>query len=393
MSKVAVFSGNRAEFGILFPIICELGKYYELDIIFSGAHVLSPWNTYFDCIDQLDKALIKYRDYRIELSEKSENKDVYTSSLGVIYDWTLDYFCSNDIEYGMVLGDRIESYGFALGTFYSRVPLIHVCGGDVTEVANFDTNVRHSISKIANYHMVTSEMSRRVLLQMGEEERRVINIGNPSFDYGRMGYLPSRAVLSEAYGIVGGQEYIGIVTFHPAANKTAQENLTDFIEVIDGVRSSNIQNIIITYPNNDPGHDLIINYLETFDRNNKIRVEKSLGTFNYLGLMKECQCVIIGNSSSGLLETPFYEVPVVNIGERQCGRIRGNNVRDCKIDRYAIKSSIDTILNDYDTLKKMFETDRFIFGDGNAAIKASKFLLGLDSLSKEEKLFKRFVVR
>lgn len=389
MKRIAVFSGNRAEFGILFPVIYELSKAYELDIVFSGAHVLPQWNTYQDSISQLDEAKIDYNAFKIELSSP---KDIYISSLSTIYDWMIEFYTKRDIDYGVVLGDRVESLGFALATFYSRIPLVHLCGGDVTEVANFDTNVRHSITKLASYHMATSELSQKVLLQLGEEEERIINIGNPSFDYERMGFLTPKKELMEKYHL-SENDTVGILTFHPTANKTAYNNMIDFQGVFDGVVNSNLSRILITYPNNDPGYDLIVEFLGQIKKDNRIQVERSLGTFNYLGIMKEFNCIIIGNSSSGLLETPFYRVPVINIGERQNGRIHGNNIIQCEINSLVIKSKIDNIIDEYHILKETYKKDRFIFGDGNAAIKAVRFLSKLDKLSKEEKLFKRFIVR
>lgn len=391
MKQITVFTGNRAEFGILFPVICELSKYYELDIILSGAHVLPPWDTYQDSVLQLEKANISFHAYKIELSSST---DIYTSSLSTIYDWMLEFYSRRDTDYGVVLGDRVESFGFALATFYSRIPLVHICGGDVTEVSNFDTNVRHSITKLAGYHMATSAFSQKVLLQLGEEEKRIKNIGNPSFDYERMGYLTPKKDLIEKYHL-SDQDKVGIFTFHPAANKTAYENMVDFQCVFKGVVSSHLTRILITYPNNDPGYDLIVEFLSQCrqEQDHRIQVERSLGTFNYLGIMKEFDCIIVGNSSSGLLETPFYQVPVINIGERQNGRVHGNNVIQCEINELAVKSEIDHAIDEYHTLKEIYRKDRFIFGDGKAAVKAADFLAVLDNLSKEEKLFKRFIVR
>lgn len=389
MKRIAFFSGNRAEFGILFPIIAKIYKDYEIDIILSGAHVIKKWNTYIDVVKQLDAYNIKYNLYKVELPE---NDDVYRISLGVIYDWSLKYYKENNVDYGVVLGDRVESYGFALGTFYSRIPLIHFCGGDVVDVSNFDTNVRHSITKIANYHMVTSDLSRSVVIQMGEEDRRVLNIGNPSFDYERMGMLTSKEKLAETYNI-SEDDNIGIVTIHPSADKTIDENFDDFKNALNGIVGSDLERIFITYPNNDPGSEKIVDYLKDLEQTERLKVINSFGTFNYLGMMNWFNTIIIGNSSSGLLETAYYMVPVVNIGERQKGRIRGNNVFDCSFNSEDINDRLNIIIKNYSSIKAENASGRYKFGDGNAARKVSDFLKSLDNVPLEEKLFKKFIVR
>lgn len=388
METIAVFSGNRAEFGIMFPIVVELSKHFELSIVLSGAHVLPPWETYKDVQKQLDDAGLKYNLSKIELV----HDDTYQMSLAEIYEQMISYYKKNTVDYALVLGDRIESFGFSLASFYSRIPLIHLCGGDVTEVANYDSNVRHSISKLANYHMVTSDLSKTVLLQLGEEEKRIVNIGNPSFDYERMGLLPNKEMLNKAFG-VGDNDFVGILTYHPAADKSGDKNFADFQIVYNAAVKSRLDRLFITYPNNDPGYDEIVAFLEKKIDDEKVRIIKSFGTFNYLGMMKNYKTIIIGNSSSGLLETAFYQVPVIDIGERQNGRIHGTNVTHTDISWDEINDNINKTINHYNELKQSYEKDRYLFGDGCAAVKALQFLESISKTAREEQMFKKFVVR
>jgi len=387
---ITFFSGNRAEFGILFPLIKELNGYYVLNIVLSGAHVLSTWNSSSDSVKQLKDNNIDYNLYEINLDE---SHDFYLNSLSRIYDWMTDFYKTHHSDFSVVLGDRIESYGFALASFYSQVPLIHLCGGDVVNVSNFDTNVRHSISKIANYHMVSNISSRNTLAQMGEENDRIIVIGNPSFDYDRMGMLSKKSEIMTSYNIKD-NDYIGVLTYHPDMKKTSEANLIDFKIILKGVLNSTLDKIIITYPNNDIGHEDILNYLENeIKESERVRIVKSLGTFKYLSLMKNFNTIVIGNSSSGLLETPFYCVPVLNIGNRQDGRIRGCNVFDVEIDADNISKNIKILINQYNEYKLKFAENKEIFGDGNAAIKARKFIKDLSHKDKYDMLFKKFVIR
>lgn len=390
MKKISIFTGNRAEFGILFPIISELSTVYEIDLLLSGAHVLSPWNTKMAVVEQLEQCNIACNVIEIPLEESG---DVYIKCMGIIYDGTTEYYAKNkDVSLAIVLGDRIESFAFALGTFYSQIPLIHLCGGDVVNVPNFDTNVRHSITKIANYHFVMSESSKETLLQMGEEEHRILNMGNPSFDYERMGFLPAKEELQKRFQIKDDDKVV-VFTFHPASMKSAEQNFMEFKTSLDAVVESNTDKVIVTYPNNDPGYEQILEYLESMNANDKLCCVKSLGTYNYLSLMKNFKTIIVGNSSSGLLETPWYCVPVLNVGERQNERIRGCNVTDVAVDYEKIQTKLNITVECYDSLREDNKKMQQIFGNGQAAIKARQYIDLLFENTKEEQLYKKFIIR
>ena len=390
MRKVTVFSGNRAEFGILFPIIAEISKEYEVDVLLSGAHVLPPWNTKAAVEEQLTQNNIGCTIATIPLKKK---EDTYLNSLGEIYEGTLQYFIRHkDKDLAIVLGDRIESFAFALGAFYSQIPLIHLCGGDVVNDPSFDTNVRHSISKLANYHFVMSDRSKKALMQMGEEEHRILNMGNPSFDYERMGYLTSVEMLEKEFDIAP-KDSIVIFTFHPVLKKSGEMNFLEFKTCLEAILETNIDKVIATYPNNDPGYEQIVEYLESFDENQRICRVKNLGTYNYLSLMKNFKTIVAGNSSSGLLETVWYGVPTLNIGERQGDRIRGNNVISVTVDKELIRTELQKVLDHYEEVKEQNKKTRTLFGNGEAALKAKDFIDSVMKLNKNEQLFKRFVER
>ncbi len=388
MKKITVFSGNRAEFGLLFPIIVEISKKYQVDIILSGGHVLSPWNTKGDVIEQLETHEVKCNIKTIELDDQS---DAYTRSLGAIYDGTLDYYAENkDVSLAIVLGDRIESFAFSLGSFYSQIPLVHLCGGDVANDPSFDTNVRHSISKLANYHFTVSERGKNTLIQMGEEEHRVLFMGNPSFDYERMGFLPEMNELKQEYGI-NEEDAVVLFTFHPVCKKSAEENYGEFKACLDAIIDTEVDKIIVTYPNNDPGYEQIVEYLENVSENDRICCKKNLGTFNYLGLMKYFKTIVAGNSSSGLSEPSWFCVPSLNIGERQGDRIRGGNVIDVPADGNAVKNTLQEVLDNYEALYEKNKQMKSVFGNGEAAIKAVNYIDSIIDIERKEQLFKKFI--
>lgn len=390
MEKIVIFSGNRADFGILFPLIYSLNECYQVELILSGAHVLKKWETRKDVKRQLSDSNIYCKITEIVLEE---DEDIYKKCLSEIYIKTIDWFkLNNDVRMAVVLGDRVEAMAFALGTFYSQIPLLHIGGGDVVEAFNFDNNIRHSISKLANYHFVSNERSKNALLQMGEEEQRVFNIGNLSYDYERLGLLAPMEELEEIYGITS-DDVIVVYTYHPACYETKKENYKAFRCGLDASIDSKASKVIITYPNNDLGYEMILNYINSLHKNKKVLCVNSLGTNKYLSLMKNYRTIIVGNSSSGLLETALYSVPVLNVGDRQSGRIRGCNVTDVAEDYEKIKILLDDTIQNYITLKTKYMQTKYIFGDGNAAIKAKNHICEIMKLSKKEKLNKKFIER
>ncbi len=390
MKRIVVFSGNRADFGILFPLLYSLHRCYQLELILSGAHVLKKWETRKDVRRQLKNSGINCHITEISLEE---DKAVYQKCLSKIYSETIKFFEVNtDIQMAIVLGDRIEAAGFALGVYYSQIPLLHLCGGDVAEVNHFDNNIRHCISKLADYHFVSNERSRNVLLQMGEESQRVINIGNLSYDYDRLGLLTSVKELEETYGIAK-RDVVVIYTYHPMCDRTKEENYRDFKCGLEASIDSETAKVIVTYPNNDPGYELILDYINSFENNKKVFCINSLGTCQYLSFMKNCKTIIVGNSSSGLLETALYCVPVLNIGKRQNGRVRGCNVTDVPPEYHEIKVVLDYTVQNYDELQNEYRQTKYIFGDGSAAIRAKESIDGIMELTKDERLFKKFIER
>lgn len=390
MNKMVLFSGNRAEIGILYPLIKELSDEYEIELILSGAHVLKKWNTQKNVKEMLQQNKISCEVYLLELEE---TEDVYKTCFGEIYTKALNYYKKNhDVKAAVVLGDRIETFAFSVASFYSRIPLFHFCGGDVVTVQNFDTDIRHSISKIANYHFVTNEISEKVLLQMGEERERVFNVGNLSYDYERLGMLTPVDELNKQYGLEK-EDVVAVFTYHPAYTNCPQSNLEEFKAGLDAIIDSDVDKIMVTYPNNDPGFDLIMEYIESIKLGDRVKCVNTLGTYNYLSIMKNYKTIVAGNSSGGLLETLLYCVPTVNIGNRQNGRIRGKNVVDVEPDYEKIKTLINDICTNYEDWKNKCRKNKYLFGDGRAAVKSKKIIDEIIKKTRDEMLYKKFVIR
>ena len=388
--RILFFAGNRAELGILFPIILETSRLYYVDLI-----VL---DTYFiNGADDLEEKeyCIKRNQYRINLIKLKMNdkKDVYFDALPCVYKKIFAYLKKQEqypYKFAVVLGDRIESFGFALAAFYGKVPLVHVAGGDVAEVPYFDNSVRHCISKLASIHLPFSEKSASVLRQMGEDEERICIIGNPSFDYERMNLIATKEETDQEFHI--GNKSCAVFTYHSGPLKSSAENLNEYKECLQGVLDSNIERVIITVPNHDPESEKVLEFIGKIVDTKRVTVVKSLGTARLHSLMKNFKAIIVGNSSMGLLETAYYMCPALNIGNRQTGRFRGRNVVDSGTRRQNITDAINHILEEYFSSREQFSKDKTLFGDGNAAVKTLDFLKIYDKVSIENLIVQKFVI-
>lgn len=394
-SRICVFTGNRAEFGILLPLILDLSKSMQVDIFVSGAHLIKPWYTIREITKMLKLYKIKCNLIRFPI--KAKTKNYYLDSFSSIYEAIMKYLIKkgqNQYALSICLGDRVETLAFANASFFAQLPILHLYGGDVVNVPYFDTNIRHALTKLSHIHCTSNAASTNIVRQLGEEEWRIENIGHLSFDYDRLKKLPSKNQLISEFKL-DPNRFIFLVTWHPSQFKSSKENLEEFLIVLDSVKTFNDAQIILTYPNNDPGCELIMKKIKGMEKEptSTINIIPNLGTVNLLGLMRNFKVIFIGNSSSGVFETTFFLTPAINIGDRQIDRPRGNNVFDLNIDPMEIKEKISFVLNHYKGLQTKFKKTQHIFGDGSAALKAKELISKFSSDSKDKLLYKKFIIK
>lgn len=387
--RILCFAGNRAELGIMFPIILEMSRLYYVDLIVPDTYYISGLSDLEEKKNYIERHKYCVNFVKISVNEK---EDIYFESLPNIYRKVFAYLKHQEhfpYQYAIVLGDRIESLGFALAAFYGKVPLVHMSGGDVAEVPYFDNNVRHCISKLASLHLPFSEESAATLEQMGEERGRICNIGNPSFDYGRLNLLLPKEQIEEEFHF--GDEPCVVFTYHSGPMKSEEENLDEFKLCLQGVLDSEVGKIIVTFPNHDPGSEKVLDYIAMMPDTERMLVVKSLGTVKIQTILKNFKVIIVGNSSMGLLETAFYRCPALNIGDRQNERIRGCNVKDVAVNQQKITDILNDMIREYDNLKQESIRDQLLFGDGNAASRALEFLEKYKDVLPENMIVKKFV--
>lgn len=366
MKKIAIVTTTRAEYGLLHPVVRELRKYEDSDLkielMVSGTHLS---NEYGHTIDEI-KALGDRIDHKIKVPLKSDSaEDISNNQAAVLKHFTESFVKANYIAI-MLLGDRYETLAIAIAAGNTRTPIFHLCGGDTTEGA-IDEWIRHSITKMSYLHFVTNAESRKRVIQLGEDPSRVFNYGSTSIDN-----ILTVANMSkdEALHSIGMNECsYALCTYHPATMEACDVDgqLEEFLSAIGSFPK--IQ-FIVTKSNADQGGSRINELLvEAEPKIENMHVFTSLGVRRYLSLMKHAEFVL-GNSSSGIIETPAFQVPTVNIGDRQKGRIQSESIINCGTSADEIIEAIHKVLSD--EYKAICRTVVSPYGDGHAAERIAK---------------------
>lgn len=370
--KIAVFTGTRAEYGLLYWLIHDLASdsKFEMQLIVSGAH-LSP--QYGLTYKEIEKDGFKI-GAKIEnvLSSDSSVGTAKSLGLGILgYADALDRLKPDAL---VVLGDRYEALAITQTAAVLRIPVIHLHGGEITEGA-YDDAFRHAITKLSTLHVTATEEYRQRVIQLGEAPKTVFNLGAIGLDHLQRSNFMSLSELSESLGFGLDKPYF-LATYHPAT--MADENPFDSITALIGALDEFPDHkVIITLPNADDGRHEIANLIEGFAAINPDRViaMHSLGQIRYLSAIKYAAAVI-GNSSSGIIEVPSFNVPSINIGQRQSGRLAAQSVINCAPTHDAIFAAINKGIE----MDKKQDANMFAnpYGRGNVSAQIIQFLKSHD---------------
>jgi UDP-N-acetylglucosamine 2-epimerase (non-hydrolysing)/GDP/UDP-N,N'-diacetylbacillosamine 2-epimerase (hydrolysing) len=272
-----------------------------------------------------------------------------------------EYLNKNRPDILIVLGDRSESFAAALAAFYLNIPVAHINGGDVTGTT-IDESIRHAITKIAHIHFVHTKKNAERVERMGEEKKRIFVTGALTLDTILHVQLPSKKDVFSKYQLTE-QNTTFLVVFHPIT--TLEDKGYSQLEEIFAVLDTLKKQTVLFYPNVDAGGDQLRGLIKNFEGRSYLHTFVNLPHVDYLGLMKSAD-VMIGNSSSGIIEAPSFHIPVVNIGSRQQGRERSINIIDVAPEKEKILTAINTALYDKKFIKKIQKTENK-FGDGHAS--------------------------
>ena len=392
MIKICIFSGNRAEYGLLSPIIKNLNESKKIKVFFivSGSHVDKKFG---ETINEIKKDKIKiYQTIKLFNSSRNKDKSDYTPKN--ISEIVKKYStCLRKIkpDYNLVYGDRFESFGATIASSQMNIPTIHIEGGDKTEGGTLDDSVRHAMTKISHIHITTNDNAKKRIIKLGEEKWRVKNFGYSAMDYVKLKNYAKKSEIEDRLKIKITKPIV-LFTQHPIPmeNENIQNNFEKILHAIKKLSKLNIQ-IIITYPNSDYGGKKIIERINRLKGIKNIKIVSSLGRYLYHGVLalnnKNIKVVCAGNSSSGIKETAIFKCPVVNIGPRQNGRFRSSNVFDVKYNDKQIYETIFKCINDEKAYKKCQKTKN-LYGGGSTGKKIKKFIENL-KISKKKILIKK----
>lgn len=378
MKNIAVITTSRSDFGIYRPILKRIEKSKKLNyfLVVSGTH-LSHLHGY--TVSEIEKeGFVIGEKGEVILTSDSEESIVKSMALSLLF--FADVYKRRKPDIVMVLGDRFEMHQAALAALPFNIMVAHIHGGELSFGA-IDDSLRHSITKLSHIHFVSTEEYKKRVVQLGEKPENVVVCGAPSLDNLKHIKLLTKNELKRELGINLDKGFI-LVTLHPETrgkvdNKRNAEILFESLREFDFIK-------IVSLPNADSGGLAIRSVIEEFKLKDKnVFVFENLGTKLYFSLMKYA-LAMIGNSSSGIIESATFKLPVVNVGDRQKGRARNLNVIDCDFEENAIKESIKTALSK-PFLEKIAKIKN-IYGDGNASERIVTFLEKVD-LGKVKKEF------
>ena len=389
---IGIFTGNRAEYSLMLPIIKAIKKHPKLTykLIVSGAHLEKNFGK---TVEEIYKDGFKIYS-KIPIKPQMSKKIFTAKSIGQIIIRLTTILQKLKPDIFLTFADRFESFAAVTTSTQMNIPTAHVEGGDITEGGALDDSVRHAMTKLAHFHYTTNQESSNRIIAMGEEKWRIKMIGFPSIDSLKSGNFAKHKELSKKFNIDIKKPVI-IFTQHSVTTEylKTKKQLTPSLDALIKASNEGCQ-VIITYPNNDVGGEVIKKCLNKIliKKNSNIKIIKSLGRYNYHGVLalakkKSNKIVCVGNSSSGIKETPFFGCPTVNIGSRQKGRLRAKNVIDVNYNKNEIYLAIKKSLYD-EHFRKKCRNVKNPYKGGNAgkltAMSLAKMKLNLDLILKKK---------
>lgn len=339
MRTITAVTVGRSDFGIYRPVLRAIQENPDLSLrlIASGMHLAPEFGHTVDAI--VDEGFEVTE--RVEMSLSSDTPEGVAKSIGLGVIGFGQSFARSRPDLLLVLGDRFEMYAAAIAALPFRIPMAHIHGGEVTEGA-IDDAIRHSITKLSHLHFVSTQAYADRIIRMGEEPWRVVVSGAPSLDNLAGVEVLGLDALGASLGVPLEQPFI-LATYHPATLEE-QSARVQMDEVLAAITERDMP-VVFTMPNADPGGREVGEMIRAYTEAHPTAVYvENLGTQAYFSMMANA-ALMLGNSSSGIIEACSFGLPVVNIGTRQRGRVRGSNVIDIDCEREAIAAGIAQALD------------------------------------------------
>ncbi|MBP3817424.1 MAG: UDP-N-acetylglucosamine 2-epimerase (hydrolyzing) [Butyrivibrio sp.] len=369
MYKICVVTGTRAEYGLLRSLLIKLNGHDSIDLqlVVTGSHLSEQFGNTQKEIQE--DGFLEY--IKLPIPIEDDSKEGMAFSTGVALQKFAELFSEQKPDLLVVLGDRFEIFAVAAAAHMIGIPTAHISGGDVTEGA-VDDVIRHCITKMSVLHFPGCEQSRKRIIQMGEQPEAVFNVGEPGVENCLKRELMSRDALADNLEFPYIKRDYSVVTFHPVTmeNNTAKSQMQELINAMEEIPD---MAYIVTLANADAGGRMIN---EIWGREGKKHtnwlIVPSLGVLRYLSAVKYAK-LVVGNSSSGVVEAPSMKTPTINIGDRQKGRMMADSVICCEPEREDIVRAMNIALTD--DFQEKAKQVKSPFGDGSTSEQIMEHIL------------------
>ena len=365
--KICIITGTRAEYGLLYWLMKEVQNddKLKLQIIVTGMHLSPEFGLTYKEIEKNFKI-----DKKIEILLSSDTATGISKSMGLAQISFSEAFTDLKPDIIVLLGDRYELFSAASAAMIARIPIAHLHGGEASEGA-IDEAIRHSITKMSYLHFTATDSYKKRVIQLGENPQRVFNVGGIGIENIKRNKLLTKDQFEKSISFKLNKKNI-LVTYHPVTleNKTTKKH---FQELLDALESLKDTNIIFTKSNSDSDGRIINQMIDKYVNKNSDKSVGfySLGQLRYLSALQYVD-IVVGNSSSGLLEAPSFKIGTINIGDRQSGRIKAKSVIDCLPNSKLIKKTFEKIYSN--KFQKHLKNIENPYDNGSASKKITKVL-------------------
>jgi UDP-N-acetylglucosamine 2-epimerase (non-hydrolysing)/GDP/UDP-N,N'-diacetylbacillosamine 2-epimerase (hydrolysing) len=363
---VVSVTGTRADYGLMMPVHRAIAEDPELKLhlIITGMHLLPEFRCDLDTIRHDGFGVM--HEVSMLLGEDSQNAMAQGIGLALLGISNILRNIGPDIL--LLQGDRGEMLAGAIAAGHMNIPVVHMSGGDFS--GSIDDSVRNAISKFAHIHLTSCASSTQRLIDMGEVAERIIETGDPAVDQINTTTVMSRTELGKRVVGLGSREPFLVATLHPVTDE-ADESAAQMMIFLDALEEI-AMTTVVTYPNSDAGGRAMRQVLEGRRGKRSLCIEPSMGSHVYLSLLRHASAMV-GNSSSGIVESASFKIPAINVGSRQIGRLRGNNVIDVGFEKKAIRDAVYFALHDV-AFKDRLASCRNPYGDGHASKRTTDVL-------------------
>jgi len=381
----AMVTTGRADYGLLYPLINKIVESddFELRLIAAGTHFSY---LHGKTIQLIKKDGVKIAG-KVKMTSRKDTKNAICNSISTGLQKFSKLFNKMMPDFLIVLGDRYELWAACMVAVIHNIPIVHIHGGEVTAGA-IDDPIRHSITKMSVFHFASVDLYAKRIIQMGENPKNVFCVGAIGLDNINNIKLLTCEELSKITKIDFMKKNVALLTYHPVTLEAYVDAEQQIQEVLQALLKTDLL-ILITMPNADSARIVIYKKIESYIKQypNKFKLIKNLGQKGYLSAMQYAR-MMIGNSSSGIIEGASFKLPVVNVGDRQSGRFRPQNVIDCGCSQQDILKAIERALSkEFNESIAQLEN---LYGDGHTADRIVKALEKLDFSNKTQYLKKGF---